>query len=180
MSKIRPQGLSPSLATATYAALDGDGDLAINAVKVAASALPYGSPLLARASYNPAGVTTLSTVSTTSVDADATNLTVTFTAPDDGIVDVTLEACADVAAGGGGVQNIWSLRSGGSDVAGTVRTVTRNIDAARVTTIVRVSGLTAGASYTYTWGIRTSNATYAARILAGSTYGPAEMRVGKG
>lgn len=153
-----------------------DGVLAVSGVRLGPSEIPVGG-LLARADYNPTAVTTLSTTSTTSVDMDATYLAVSFTAPEDGAVEVTLDGVTDVQSAG--VQAIWSLRSGGADVSDTPTTVTRHTNGIRVATTIRVTGLTPGGGYTYIWGHKTSSAASYARVVCGGNYGPASMSVRK-
>ena len=136
-----------------------------------------GAPL-AVVVYNPGSQTVLSTTSTSYVDASAANLVITFTAPASGTVFVVLEAVADVAADGERVSFI--LRDASGNVSGTGRVAGRTANGQRIRTAIRITGLTSGTSYTYKWGIATSNAAFAARLLTGggdSLWGPAQMEV---
>lgn len=162
-------GNDASGATTGQTVLVGQPNLELNY----ASTVPA---LLARTIYSPGVVTTPGNNTTTAADADSTNLAVTFIAPASGSVEVTLEAMTDIGTAAN--LNIWNLREGAADVAGTDRGVTRNTDATRERVTIGVSGLTPGASYTYKWGIRSNAAGVNARLLIeASTYGPAVMEV---
>lgn len=161
-------GGSGSVATDTI--WDAKGDLAVATGADAAAKLTVGSATqvlvadadastgvawinipLAIVSYNPNTETSTSTTSTTGADIDATNLTITFTAPKSGKVLVTLNACCYQS--NSGVYYMWVLRTtGGSNVAGTKRQVTATTTVQRQTAHIYITGLTAGASTTYRWG----------------------------
>ena len=134
-----------------------------------------GGGLLTAITYNPASTTSLSTSSATFVDADATNLKVTFTAPASGQVLVRLTA-ARTSSGTSPVQ-YWNVRSGGSDIAGTGGVISATTTRSRNSHAVIVSGLTSGNSYTYTWGHMVTGTTATSTISVGSTDGPATMEV---
>ena len=129
------------------AALAADATLTLPAVT---GSLALTEPL-AYTRYAPASLATYSINSTTYADADATNLTVTFTAPASGAVSVVQEALCHSAASSG---QSWNVRDGSGDIAGTARSVHQLTNAmdARVRTAVRVTGLTPGTSYTWKWG----------------------------
>lgn len=139
---------------------------------VVRTAEPLPGERLGWVAYNPAGTTALSTTSTTFVNVDSTNVTLAFTVPHSGAVDIIAEAVVDV--GSAGVQAKWNLRDGGGDVAGTEVTMTRTADSVRVTHRWHLTGLTPGA-YSVNLGQATSDGAFAARVLCGGTYGPVSL-----
>lgn len=148
------------------------------------SAVSSGGGLLAYAAYAPTAANFYTLTSNAgTADVDATNLAVTFTAPASGAVLVTLQG---LCGGGSGAIVYWSLRSGSTNIAGTERRVVE-AGSFRVFALarMRVSGLTAGTSYTYKWAGR-STAGNGQMYYGGSTnefsttgsnYGPLTMEV---
>lgn len=132
--------------------------------------------LLAVTSYNPATETAVTTTSATFADIDATNLAVTFTAPASGTVIVTLDA---LLVAGTTTTLHWNLRSAGADVAGTQKRMAYNGPSNQIRggARIRVAGLTAGSSYTYTWGHARTVGTDNAQTIYGGTVGAAIMEV---
>jgi hypothetical protein len=134
-----------------------------------------GSGLLGIVSYNPGAITSLQTSSATFVDADATNLKVTFTAPSSGQVLVRLTA-GRTLSGTTPVQ-YWNIRTGGADIAGTEGVMSASTTRSRNSHSAVISGLTAGVAYTYTWGHRVTGTAATSTISTGSTDGPAVIEV---
>lgn len=143
----------------------------------AGGSVPSGTlSRLGRTSYNPGSLTTYSITSNTYVDLDATNLTVTLTAPASGTVWVRVEVSALIPGGGNTYLNI-NVRSGGSDVPGTgARMLGSGAMQGRCVYTARVTGLTAGASYTYAIGVAELG-TGTASVYAGGDIGPAIIEV---
>jgi hypothetical protein len=133
--------------------------------------------VLGHTTYDPGSVTTKTTTGTTNfVDADSTNLTVTFVAPESGQVRVVLESPTDIGIAGNYVS--WNLRDGGGDIAGTQRAMHRTDQTVHLVANILVTGLTNGTSYTWKWGIATSVSGDTARlVIGGGIWGPAEMTV---
>lgn len=104
---------------------------------------------LATVIHSPAA--TYTTTSLSDVDVDATNLAVTFTAPANGKVDVTLESRVQ-----GTNFLVWALREGTTTVASL--TILNAIQA-RPRVTMRVTGLTPGTAYTYKWAWRVNTGT---------------------
>lgn len=131
--------------------------------------------LLARTKYRPGSGSALTrTGATTFGDADAANLAVTFTP--------TTSEVMVVLSGVGKISNAtdahrWNLRDSGGDVADTHTYVGHNTNLQRVTVPIVVTGLTAGNSYTYKWGIATTNASSTVTLQVGAFYGDALMEV---
>lgn len=142
---------------------------------VADTAAAGTSPLLGTVSYNPASLTPLSTTSATFVDVDATKLFVTFTAPASGKVLVKMTAARSLA-GTSPVQS-WNVRSAGADLAGTAGVIATAVSRSRNSHSAIVTGLTAGTSYTFTWGHSVTGTTATSTINLGGTDGPAVMEV---
>jgi hypothetical protein len=133
-----------------------------------------GDPL-AYVQYRPDEFVDIDTSSTSFVDADPTNLAITFEAPLSGTVDVMLQAL------GLSVDNLgevyWCVRDGSGPVDGTDAFIVGLATRARGTLSVRVAGLTPGDGYAWTWAHRTNNATHAARLQIGGWAGPAIMSI---
>jgi len=124
-----------------------------------------------------------STASGTIVDADATNLAVTFTAPASGnvLVRLTAQSCPDTGANHQGAQHQWGLRESTTTIAGP-HTISRDVTGngyacfVAATVAFKITGLTPGNSYTYKWAhLVTASGT--ARIGASSANGPAVMEI---
>jgi hypothetical protein len=129
--------------------------------------------VIARTHYDPGSLAAISRALTAYANVDGTNLAVTFTAPPTGNVIVDLQAMGDA---GTGYSLQWNLRSGGSDIAGTGRRVADGPSLAARHISIKITGLTPGASYTYTWG-HASTDVQNVRTIYGGGYGPAIMEV---
>lgn len=146
------------------------------------SPLNVPGALLAETIYSPASNSTLASRSNTALaDADATNLAVSFTAPVSGLVDVALEAlCSNSIANQAGY---WGLREATTNVTlragGTMHYVTSSNTGFRCTSVLSVSGLTGGNSYTYKWAIASDTGSGNVFSMFGgdANWGPAIMRV---
>lgn len=125
--------------------------------------------------YRPAAVTNSTTLSTAFVDVDATNLAVTFEAPPSGTVDVVLHGVSYTDLTGVGVY--WGMRDGSGLVPGTDGLITSLVSAIRSTLRARVTGLTPGAGYSWTWAHRTSDGAHYARLAAGGIAGGASITI---
>jgi len=156
------------------------GAVGLDIVPTTTTPMSIGS-LLAYTQYNPGTLTDVTTTSTTAVDVDATNLSITFTVPPSGKVLVVMTSRAYQSVGAYG---IWNLRTtSGSNVAGSALMIEGSDSANdfRHTYRVVISGLTPGTSTTYRWGFAVSAGT--AHILFGDTgalsphSGPALMEV---
>lgn len=130
-----------------------------------------GKTLLAVTAYNPGSLTTYTTTSTSSVDADATNLTATFTVPASGRVIVRLSAL------GNGANMRWSVREGSSDIAPVTQVTNTTGANIMLSAPFYITGLTPGTVKTYKWGF--SAATGTSTFYAGGTptAGAATMEV---
>lgn len=134
---------------------------------------------LAYVVYNPPTDAVYSTLSTSFIDVNATNLAVTFVAPASGKVLVRLTALTGI---GGGDVGYWNLREGTSNLAETASYMVVN-SIERASQAVVVTGLTPGSSHTYKWGFRVRVGGLVDRTLyiyAGSAdpmFGPAVMEV---
>lgn len=129
--------------------------------------------LLGVKAYNPAAEMAAATTSTTLVDVDATNLAATFTVPASGSVLVRLNARAYNTTTG---WLLWGLRDAGVNVNGTGQLITYNQDQGRRTGTLLVTGLTPGATKTYTWAHRVSGGT-GTTFAGGTDNGPAVMEI---
>lgn len=138
--------------------------------------------MLAYTNYNPGSGTTTATNSTTWVDVDATNLTITFTAPDSGKVLVRLSALTQKTVHTGATPYFWAVREGSTHIA-SGRCAQILDTTTRLTTHIPlvVTGLTPGQSYTYKWSHRVNADTqgmfYGGDTNTGSGAGPAVMEV---
>lgn len=132
---------------------------------------------LGRTHFHPSTAANIETTSTTLVAVDATNLVVSFTAPDNGEVTVRLSALARNATG----QMVWALW----DVAADAKVDNSEfmvLSASGATGYVRpfyeavITGLTPGQDYTYQWRWRAQSES-TNRISRGASFGPAIMEV---
>lgn len=143
-----------------------------------------GGDALDVANFNPATDVDY-TLSTSDGDVDATNLAVTFAAPESGVVLISAEIpySADNQCG-----IFLMLRVGSSTVAGTKKRLAYggSSNAAFSTYSVQgtaalswyIDGLTPGNSYTYKLGVaRFGVGTGAVALHAGPAWGPALMEV---
>lgn len=161
---------SPALTGSPTAPTQSSGD---NSTKLATTAYvdaAAGSPLLAITNYSPGSNTTAVTTSASMVDADATNLVVTFTAPASGKVLVILEAKLSFS---GTDDAAWGLREGTNTIA---ESFVGRANAARPRVGFYITGLTPGSSHTYKWGHHSGGAVQAI-ISFGGTTGAAKMEV---
>jgi hypothetical protein len=126
-----------------------------------------GSAVIAYVAYEPASLATYATTSTAFVDADATNLAVTFTVPSNGKVIIRLTALAQIAPASGS-NNWWALREGTTTIK--QRQAINSQGGLRVTTVpFVVTGLTPGASKTYKWAHRVLSGTTSTFFAGGTT-----------
>jgi hypothetical protein len=137
------------------------------------------SGLLAVTQYNPATSTTPSAVSGTFADVDATNLTITFTAPASGRVLVRMSARCGVDTS---TVQAWNLRDTGGDIANTkasVNYVNSGSNYPRPHYSYLATGLTPGTSYTWKWGFARASGSGTCSIPMGQSGGdgPAVMEV---
>lgn len=115
---------------------------------------------------------TFTSTSTTLVDVDATNLSVTFTVPPSGKVVVRMSGLCREAGG----NNVYlGVRSGSSTVSGTEATGMSGASFSRPNYQVEVSGLTPGDSLTYKMAYRCDAGT--AAIWTGPTRGKAWIQI---
>lgn len=134
------------------------------------------TPLGAAFFVNATDTTTYTTSSTSAVDVDATNLAVTFTAPANGIVIVTLSALVDNNASGNGLSFV--VREGVTNVStAQVCSIPSGLPSNTSTRLFRITGLTAG-SHTYKFGWFTGGGT--AQMFTGPTFGSAGIVVQAG
>lgn len=124
-----------------------------------------GGGTLGAARYSPTAVTSKTATSTALTDLDAALLTVSFTAPASGKVQVDLSAVAKGSAAA--TRSFWGLRSGTTDVAGSLIMVHEGTVPARSTASIIVTGLTPGQNYTYKWAAAASTGTTS--LTAGGT-----------
>jgi hypothetical protein len=154
-------------AVATDAIFDAKGDLAVGtgadtaakltvgsngkmivADSTQTTGLAYANPgLLAAVSYGPAVQASVNTSSATMADIDASNFTVTFTAPPSGKVLITVGAWIGALANA--TIYDWGLREGSTTIAD--RLFLYNIGAMQGTYTISflITGLTVGSSHTY-------------------------------
>lgn len=133
------------------------------------------SELLGVVTYNPVGLTGFSTASSTYANVDATNLAVTFTAPASGAVIVRQEALVVPVSGG---YMHWNVRSAGADVASSgVRVSGNGTMQVRGAASRRITGLTSGSSYTYTWGFARLGSGTVTMYFGAADAGPGLMEV---
>lgn len=154
--------------------LSGKADLT-----AAISAVAGG--ILAAVAYAPAVLEAIATTVTTWASVDATNLAVSFTVPASGKVLVRPESCRDQSSN---ARCLWGLLDGGSLVPGSDGHLgnTSGLGIVRLPLTVLLTGLTPGASKTYTWGHRLVTAVGNGRVIyggpgGGDAYGPASMVV---
>lgn len=137
--------------------------------------------LLAYTRYNPGTQAAVNATTTSYVDIDATNLTVTFTAPSSGRVIVVLSAQVNQLTNGSGYY--WGLRSGGSLVANSNCLILYHQNSEthyRPSMRVVIDGLTPSTSYTYTWAHMRGFGTATCQTIYGGGADPAVMEVWSG
>lgn len=139
------------------------------------------SGLLAITAYKPASVTIYETTSTTLADVDATNMSVTFTAPASGNVLVRLSAYSDYNDVNSS-EAFWGLRESTTDLAGSVTRVLRVAELGYLSVAMYISGIGAG-SHTYKWSYAIASGGQKNRIIiqdgsvAINKWGPGIMEV---
>lgn len=124
-----------------------------------------GGGSLASTRYNPAAVATTTASSTALTDLDSALLSVSFTAPASGKVQVDLSATVKGSAAA--TRSYWGLRSGTAEVPESLIMVHEGTVPARATASIIVTGLTAGQNYTYKWAAAASTGTTS--LTAGGT-----------
>lgn len=133
-----------------------------------------GSDVLATKYLDNATIVNVDATSTSFANFHA-SATITFTAPSSGAVWVELEGQANVDTG---TELRWGVNDGTSDICdiSALQTATgQNILTSRVAK--RITGLTPGQSYTYTWRVRRASGASLARTSYGGAAGTARMRV---
>lgn len=135
-----------------------------------------GAGLIGMASLRHASVdTTITTTSTTAVEIDSTNLSVTFTAPPSGKVLVRLSGYG--TANNTAYSHVWSLRdSSPANVAGSAQSVINQIGGVVGVATLLISSLTPGTTYTWRWAWRVSSAG-TINVYHGPIYGVLVMEV---
>jgi hypothetical protein len=124
--------------------------------------------------YYTASENSYSTSSSTFADVDATNLTISFTAPCSGKVLVRLISYAESSTAGTG-QYKWRLYDGSNQI-GNIQMATKTETGTSIEAYVYKTGLSAGASYTWKWQhAQTASGTGKAIVGNGSTYGAMVM-----
>jgi hypothetical protein len=176
-------GLSPGGAlvgtTATQALTNKTIDYTLNTI----SNLPANAGAsLARVYYNPASVTTGSSGSAGTVGVyvavDTVNLTIAFTVPASGRVEIELGGTFGQPAGTS--NGYWAVGPHGSTtVAGSaVLIFDTNIGSRQhASALILLTGLTPGASVSYDWLVAVFAGGGAAVMSYGGAAGPAVMRV---
>lgn len=132
------------------------------------------SGLLAVVSYNPGTQTTPSTLSTTPIKVDSTNLTVSFTAPSSGKVMVHL-SCLGATAGTTS-SGLWALLDHGTSAqygSSVIVLVETNSVSQRGHGEILVTGLTPGTVYQMDWAYYSSSASLGFNMTYGGTSFPA-------
>lgn len=133
-----------------------------------APAQPMGT-LLAVCSYDPVSVQAPTNNANSYIDADATNVKVTFTAPRSGRVLVQTNVLI------GGANGFVNLRDSGGNVASTDVRLTASTTLFRWQGEVLVTGLTSGQTYTWKLGFKATSGT--ATLTYGGGNGPVLMKV---
>ena len=140
---------------------------------------PLRVGVLAHVAYDPAPTgspTDVTTTSGTLVALDATNVTVTFTAPASGRVSVYLEAVTLRPSAAD--QTKWGLVDTGGTQVGNSILMSAIASYLRLGATVVVTGLTPGSSYTYRFAHATTTATSTtATTRYSGGWGPALMVV---
>jgi hypothetical protein len=137
------------------------------------AAAPAPAPeLIALTAYRPSSDVWLDTTSTAFVDADATNLAVTFTMPASGRVLIRLSGLTSNSAS----YAHWALREGTANVADTAAYILASDTYSRRSSAFLLTG-TAGATRTVKWAHKTSSASYSTSLLQGPTLGTSTMEV---
>lgn len=132
--------------------------------------------VLAAASYNPATSASVTHNATSYADLDATNLVVTFEAPESGNVIVRLSTLC--MPPGGGQTMFWAVRAGTTVVDQSLSWIAQGTTSERRNANLRITGLTPAQSYTWKWCWKgSSTGTMTAYWGQSDGYGPATMVV---
>lgn len=144
-----------------------------------------GSGLIGKTTYNP-GTQVNSNPGTSLAAVDSTNLSLTFTAPSSGNVDVVLESFLFPASNSNGDWMAWGLVTHGTTtLVGNKGIVCQKIGQStseqtgfQGSLRIALTGLTGGTSYTLDWAFQTSStaSTQAQMSYGGSLVGAATMR----
>lgn len=161
-----PSGLSNTAATELQTAME-DFDAAIDSAG-------GGGGLIGVTRYRPGSDSTIYTMTTTPALVDATNLTVTFTAPASGNVLVRFTGTVNMS-GTAGTEQYWALWEGGALVGSNTSKVAGSGNFFQVSTAFYLTGISGG-SHTYQWAGWKISAN-AALLSGGPTYGAAVMEV---
>lgn len=113
-----------------------------------------GGGSIASTRYNPAASTDKTVNSTALADVDAALLSVAFTAPASGKVQIDL--CAQVKGSAANTRTFWALREGSAVIANSMVMVHEGTTPSRATASVIVTGLVAGQNYIYKWAAAAS------------------------
>ncbi len=149
--------------------------------------MPYFPPLnpsvvsvLGVASLRHASVDTTINVTTTGLAViDATNLSVTFVAPSNGIVLVECSGFCDTGPTNAGALSFGVLDSSPATVSKTLQLMTNvaaGVGSVNLLYRTRATGLTAGTSYTWRWAAQVGSGQ-TGHVYHGPTYGELLMRV---
>ncbi len=160
----------------------GTNDYSINCDFAASGIGVIHGGLVGRKSYRPGsnGSTFGAITSTSIINLDPTNLVVSFVAPTGGVVDVRLTGAALMSDASQFIY--WGLRDGSGQVSGTGMQGINDPQSGSViltsSAVIRVTGLTPGASYTYYWAVKVSGGS--ANMYGGPDFGSFEMEVRDG
>lgn len=131
-----------------------------------------GGALVAIKQHNPGTKVDYSATTTSFVDADATNLAVTFTVPESGNVLVTLDGYGFTTAG---TSLAWSVRDGTTDISQSF--IQYDATEGPRSRSWLVTGLTPDATKTYKWGIKRAYGSGSAFLQVGAGWGPATLQI---
>lgn len=124
-----------------------------------------GGGTIAATRYAPATVTTKTASTASLVALDAALLSVSFTAPTTGKVQVELSGVTHGSAAS--TRTYWGLVDGAAPVADSVVMVHEGTTPNRASATIIVTGLTAGQNYTWAWAAAASSGT--ATLTAGGS-----------
>ena len=116
-----------------------------------------GGGAIGATNYSPSSPTSKTASTAGLSDLDVSLLTVSFTAPTSGKVQVDLSAT--VKGSTAATRSFWGLRSGTTDVAGSLVMVHEGTTPARAAATIFVTGLTPGQNYIYKWAAAASTGT---------------------
>lgn len=133
--------------------------------------------LIGYTQYAPGSTASFTRISATYGDVDSgtpANLTVSFTVPASGNVGVRLSAFASTDVNLHTI--LWAVRDASTVKAETIIQDGHTTWMMRSTPLLKVTGLTPGASESWVWQYRTTNTAVTARIQFRSTF-PGSMEV---